>query len=56
MFDGYRFKTANDTNARDPVGWRVRVSNDGTNWVTLDEQSAQTIPTTRNTFVNEYSI
>lgn len=38
LFDGYRWYTANDATGRDPVVWRVDVSEDGVNWVQIDVQ------------------
>ncbi len=34
--DGYRFTTANDLPARDPVRWTLEGSADGSNWVVID--------------------
>ena len=34
---GYRWYTANDSDGRDPVAWRLLASHDGASWVTLDK-------------------
>jgi autotransporter-associated beta strand protein len=38
MFDGYRWFTANDAAGRDPVAWKVEISDDGATWTTADER------------------
>jgi hypothetical protein len=48
--DGYRFATANDAESRDPVGWRVEGSHDGSFWRVLDERSNFATPTQRFTY------
>lgn len=35
--DSYQWYTANDCPNRDPVSWRIEVSNDKQNWVVVDE-------------------
>jgi hypothetical protein len=53
---GYRWATADDADERDPVGWRVDGSHDGTAWVTLDEYSNYATPTARNTYLSDFSL
>ena len=38
VFDGYRWYTANDATGRDPVTWRVEISDDGANWTSVSRQ------------------
>jgi hypothetical protein len=47
-FDGYTFSTANDSPDRDPSGWTLYGSNDGSTWTTLDTQSGIVCTNTRN--------
>jgi hypothetical protein len=53
---GYRICTANDSENRDPVSWRVEGSHDGVHWVLLDEKKDYPITTSRNTYVGDFSI
>ncbi|MDR0504949.1 MAG: GH92 family glycosyl hydrolase, partial [Bifidobacteriaceae bacterium] len=50
----YTVNSANDATDRDPTGWQVQGSNDGQNWVVLDEQSNQDFYARRVPF--EYTI
>lgn len=43
--DSYRFTTANDLEARDPVKWILEGSNDGTTWALIDNVTAFNYPT-----------
>ncbi|WP_367873777.1 hypothetical protein [Luteolibacter sp. Populi] len=43
--DSYRFTTANDIEARDPVKWILEGSNDGTTWTLIDNVTAFAYPT-----------
>ena len=38
----YSITSANDEAGRDPRNWRLEASNDGTTWLSIDSQSAQT--------------
>lgn len=40
-FDGYCWYTANDCPFRDPVGWRVEISDDKTTWRTIDTHTRE---------------
>lgn len=42
--DGYSWATANDAEERDPVRWLLEGSEDGTNWVGLDDQTEADFP------------
>ncbi|MBM3862553.1 MAG: hypothetical protein FJ385_01180 [Verrucomicrobia bacterium] len=52
--NGYRWYTAGDSGGRDPVGWKVEGSHDGTTWFTLDEKTAQNVPDSRKLLVGPY--
>lgn len=54
-FNGYRWSTANDATARDPISWVISGSNDGVTWTVLDTKSDQTITDTRQTYTSDYS-
>jgi hypothetical protein len=49
--DSYRFATANDDASRDPVGWRVEGSHDGSDWVVLDTRTNFATPSARFTYI-----
>jgi hypothetical protein len=51
--NGYRFATANDSDERDPVSWKVEGSNNGTTWTLLDEQFDFAVPMDRQTYITE---
>ena len=44
---GYKWYTANDSQARDPASWRLLASNDGENWQTLDVATAIKVTSNR---------
>lgn len=50
VFNGYRWATANDTEARDPKSWTISGSNDGTNYTTLHTVTGFTATSTRLTY------
>lgn len=41
----YTFTSGNDAPDRDPTSWYLEASNDGENWVTIDERSEETFGT-----------
>jgi YVTN family beta-propeller protein len=43
--DFYTITTANDNTGRDPVRWLFEASEDGVNWVVLDDQTGEDFPT-----------
>lgn len=43
----YGYYTGNDATERDPVGWNLYSSSDGTEWALLDTQDSADVPTTR---------
>ena len=53
---GYRICTANDSDGRDPVSWRVEGSHDGSNWVLVDEKTNYPTTTARNTYLPDFPI
>lgn len=55
-FDSYRYQTGNDSNQRDPVGWYLYGSNNGTDWVELDYITSATITTSRNAWTQDFSV
>jgi hypothetical protein len=54
-FNGYRWATANDTTDRDPDDWTVQVSNDNSNWTTVDTVVNAAVTNSRLTFVGPYT-
>ena len=55
-FDGYKWSTANDESARDPVTWKVYGSSNSTTWILLDSRADQSITETRQTYTSNYSV
>ena len=58
LFNAYTWATANDVPNRDPVRWIIDASQDNSTWTVLDNKSTadQTITTSRNTYVQDFSI
>jgi len=54
--NGYRICTANDSEERDPVSWRVEGSHDGANWVLVDQKTDYATTTDRNTYLADFTI
>lgn len=54
-FNGYRWATANDSEARDPDDWTIEVSNDYINWTTVDTVTNAAVTSSRLTFVGPYT-
>lgn len=54
--DSYRLATANDAIDRDPVSWRVDGSEDGINWLLLDEQIQANVPEDRITYLPDFPV
>ncbi len=50
QFNGYRWATANDSNNRDPVSWKIFGSNDTINWNALSIVQNFTPTSNRNTW------
>lgn len=49
VYTKFGWYTANDIPDRDPVGWELYVSEDGTNYTLIDTRTSQTITDTRET-------
>jgi hypothetical protein len=58
LFNAYTWATANDVPDRDPVRWIIDASQNNSTWTVLDNKSTadQTITTSRNTYVQDFSI
>ena len=56
QYTSYSYTTANDQNSRDPVSWKLMVSNDGTNYIVVDIRSNENITTSRNTQTSKYQM
>jgi hypothetical protein len=54
--NGYRICTANDSEERDPVSWRVEGSHDGANWVLVDQKTDYATTTDRNRYLPDFTI
>lgn len=58
--DSYRFATANDANGRDPVSWRIEISETGgeldEDWTPVDQRIKYATPTERFTFTETFTI
>ena len=52
----YAYVTANDEPTRDPVGWALFGSLDGSNWFALDARDNASVPTDRKTSTDKFSI
>jgi len=50
IFNGYRWATANDSEARDPKSWTISGSNDGTNYTILHTVTGFTATSARLTY------
>ncbi len=55
-FNAYRWYTAYNTPNRDPVGWTLEVSNNTTNWYTVDVRTNQTVTTDRNVAAGTWAL
>lgn len=47
VYNTWSWWTADDTNQRDPISWKLYVSNDQSTWELLDEQTNYAVTTTR---------
>jgi autotransporter-associated beta strand protein len=60
QFDGYRWYTANDAPGRDPVAWKVEVSDDGATWTAVDERDftadLAAVTTSRRTLAGTWGV
>ena len=55
-FDAYRWYTGPNGTGRDPLGWKLEVSNNTTNWYTVDVQTNQEITLTRNVVAGTWAL
>ena len=53
---GYRWATANDSDGRDPISWRVEGSHDNSTWAVLDTQTNYAVPTDRKTYLANFPL
>jgi len=53
---GYDWATANDTDGRDPGGWRLLASDDAENWDVLDQQTGIAVTTVRKAWTGPYAV
>jgi hypothetical protein len=54
VLTGWRYKTANDVDGRDPVSWTLFGSTNNTDWVILDQRTQETITTSRQTATQDF--
>lgn len=52
----YAYATANDVPSRDPVGWTLFGSLDGSSWFILDTRDSVDVPTSRKTSTEKFII
>ena len=52
---GWRYKTGNDMDSRDPVSWTLLGSTNNTDWVILDQRTQETITTSRQTATQDFT-
>lgn len=52
----YAYATGDDEPSRDPVGWALWGSSDGSNWFVLDAKDNASVPTERKTSTDKFSI
>ena len=52
----YAYATGDDEPSRDPVGWTLFGSIDGSNWFVLDARDSVNVPTARKTSTERFSI
>jgi hypothetical protein len=55
VLTGWRYKTANDNDVRDPVSWTLLGSTNNTDWVLLDQRVNETIPSSRGTATQDFT-
>ncbi len=55
-FDAYRYRTANDVEARDPVSWTLEGSDDKSAWTLIDTRTNETITASRTTYTQTFTI
>lgn len=55
-FNGYRFRTANDSSNRDPDDWIIYGSDNGTDWTEIDNVTNAAVTTSRQTWTRPFNI
>lgn len=55
-FDGYQYATPNDSAPRDPTGWTLEGSNNGTDWTLLDTRTDVPVTLTALTWTAVYEL
>lgn len=56
-FDGYRYRTGNDASNRDPITWGLQVSDNGSAWTTIaDETGAVSVDPGRNALTAIFNV
>jgi autotransporter-associated beta strand protein len=55
-FDAYRWYTGPNGTGRDPLGWRLEISNNATNWYAVDVQTNQNVTLTRNVIAGTWAL
>lgn len=55
-FDAYQWATAHLANGRDPTGWVLAISEDGTTWHTIDERLNEIVTTERLATVGPFPL
>lgn len=56
IYNKYRWYTANDADARDPITWEVYLSNDNLSWVSVSSVNNATITTNRYALAGTWDI
>ena len=51
----YRYMTGNDSDSRDPVSWGIKVSKDGSTFITTASVSDASIPTSRKQYTDDFN-
>ena len=54
VLTGWRYKTGDDVDGRDPVSWTLLGSTNNTDWVILDQRTQETITTSRQTATQDF--
>ena len=54
VLTGWRYKTGDDADSRDPVSWTLLGSTNNTDWVILDQRTQETITTSRQTATQDF--
>ena len=55
-FNGYRWYTGPNGQGRDPLSWTLEISNNSTNWYTVDVRTNQNVNTARSAVAGTWSL